>query len=73
MYETSGDQCDWKRNRMWIRFPIEEMKFFFLLCSGVEANLIAALSSATPHAIPSEFSGKWRMEDLCKKSNLIYY
>ena len=50
--------CDCKRDRLWIRFPLEEVtisriSYFKFLRSGL-------VSSATQHLIPADFCGKWR-------------
>ena len=42
---------------MWIRSPLEEVKYFALV-----SRRSAALSSSTQHAMPPEFSGKWGTE-----------
>ena len=64
----SGTRCGCKTDWLWVRSPLEEMKYllkvifpFFALVS----RLSAALSSATQHAtMPPEFSRKWGTECL---------
>ena len=52
-----GTKCDCKRDTLWVRLPLEEIKYLILiLWSGVEAS--TALSSATHHAMLPEFSSK---------------
>ena len=56
-----------KRNRLWIRFPFEKMKyllyniqfFFAVVWTGK-----ARLNSAAEHTMPVEFCGKWGTECL---------
>ena len=61
-----GTKCDCKTDWLWVRSPLEEMKYLFkfifpfhfsiyfsLWCRG------AALGSATQHAMPPEFGRKW--------------
>ena len=62
IYRPVGTRCDCKTNWLWVRSPLEEMKYllkfiFPFLRSGVKAHS-AALSSATQHAIPPEFGRK---------------
>ena len=59
-------KCDCKRDRLFVPFPFEEMKyiFFSFLHSGVDKRQSAALSSVTQHAMPAEFGGKWGTECL---------
>ena len=50
------EMCDCKRDWLWVRVPLEKMKYLFkyifpFLHSGVEAK-------------PPEFSGKWETEYL---------
>ena len=58
-------KCDCRVDWLWARSPLEKMKYLFIfsflrLVSGQSA----ALSSATQHAMPPEFSGKWGTEVL---------
>ena len=50
--------CDCKRGNLWVRFPLEEMKYsiFLFIRSDIES---AQLSSANQHAVPPEFGEKW--------------
>ena len=57
-----GIKCDCKTDSLWVRSPLEEIKYFifpFLWCPGQ-----AALSSATQHAMTREFGRKWGTECL---------
>ena len=60
---------------MWVRSPLEEMKYLFTFifsfiysfwCRGESA----ALSSATQHVMPPEIGGKWGTEYLNNSSPL---
>ena len=56
-----GTTCGCKRYWLWVRSPLEEMKYFFkfifpFLCSGIQAKAL----TTTQHAMPLKFSGKWR-------------
>ena len=59
---AQGHTCDCKRDWPWVRFPLEEI-FFFLFSYfhffALATRQSAALSSATQHAMPSKFGGKW--------------
>ena len=59
--------CNCERGKLWVRFPIEEIKYFYIV-----ALVTAVLSSVTQHAMPSEFGRKWGMElSWWKQCNLI--
>ena len=53
----SGTRCDCKTDWLWVRSPLEEIKYLLKF-------ILAALSSATQHAMPPEFGRKWRTECL---------
>ena len=64
-----GTKCDCKVNWLWVRSPLEEMKYlykfiFSFLRSGRRRVKSTALSSATQHAMPPEFGRKWGTECL---------
>ena len=72
----SGTKCDCKTDWLWVRSPLEEMKYLlkFIFPSGVDTRakkrLSAALSSATQHAMPPEFGRKWGTECLSTRFSL---
>ena len=64
----AGAQSVTTKSTVWVRSPLEEMKYLFtfifsFLRSGVEAKS-AALSSAPQHAMLPELGGKWVTECL---------
>ena len=50
---------------LWIRFPLEEIKHFHFLRSGVGAN--RSVEFTTLHAMPPEFSRKLTLGSMCGK------
>ena len=67
-------KCDCKIDWLWVWSPLEEMKYFhfnlnlYFQFFALVSRQSAALSSATQHAMPTEFSRKWRTECL----NTVY-
>ena len=69
MLRRRGTKCDCKIDWLWVRSPLEEIKYllafiiyfnFFALVSRQSATL----SSATQHAMRPELGGNWGMECL---------
>ena len=60
----SGTKCDCKPDWLWVRSPLEEMKYLLKFIFALVPRLSAALSSATQHAMPPEFGRKWGTECL---------
>ena len=61
----NGTRCDCKTDWLWVRSPLEEMKYllkfiFPFLRFGFEYK--CGVESATQHAMPSEFGRKWGTE-----------
>ena len=54
---------DCKRDRLWVRFQFEEIKYLIFSFHRSDVNLIsrqsAAFCSASQHSMPREFGGKW--------------
>ena len=62
-----GRKCDCKIDCLWVRSPLEEVKYLFTFISSFRRSGVkqsAALSSATQHTMPSELGGKWGTECL---------
>ena len=58
----SGTKCDCKIDWLWVRSPLEEMKYllkFYFHFFALVSRLSAALSSASQYAMPPEFGRKW--------------
>ena len=53
-----------KNDWLWVRFPLEEMKYLYFHFFALVSRQSAALSSATQHAMPPEFGRKWGTECL---------
>ena len=61
-----GIKCDCKTDWLWVRSPLEEMKYLLIYIS-ISSPWCAALSSATQHAMPPESGTKWETECLNTK------
>ena len=64
----SGTNCDCKTDWLWVRSPLEEMKYLlkklYFHFIGLVSRQSTALGSATQHAMPPEFGRKWGTECL---------
>ena len=49
--------CDCKRDWLWVRYLLEQMRYFHFLHFGVEAK--RAVVSAIQRDFLPEFGGKW--------------
>ena len=67
--------CDSKRGRLWIPFPLEEMKYSIFPFSSLPllSRQSAALSSTNQHPMPPEFGGKWERSVLTPGSLCILF
>ena len=50
--------------RLWVRSPLEDMKYLFKFIFALVSRQKVALSFATQCAIPPKFGGKWGTEFL---------
>ena len=55
---TGAQVCDFKRDRLWGRFPIEEIMYLIFSFHRSCNDIKRGLDSATEHTIPREFGGK---------------
>ena len=63
-----GTKCDCKIDWLWVRSPLEEVKYLFtIIFSFLRSGVEAALSSITQHAMLPEFGGKSGTECLNTK------
>ena len=64
-------KCDCKRVWLWVRFPLEKIKYLFKFIFRFAFALVswqsAAFSAATQRAMLSGFGGKWDTECLNSK------
>ena len=66
---TRTQACDCTRDRLWLRFPVEELKYFHFLHSGIVAERDVEFSF-TQHVMAQELGGKWRAECLNSRFSL---
>ena len=55
----SGTRCDYKTDWLWVRSPLEELKY---LVKKKSISSLCCCGSVTQHAMPPEFSRKWGTE-----------
>ena len=70
---TRGQACDCKRDRLWIRFPLEEIKYlmFSFHCSGVEAKCDVDFRHSTRTA--SRIRQEMRNESVLVVTDVLYH
>ena len=61
---VQGHKVCCKRDWLWIRSPLEEVKYLYFHFYALMSKQSVALSSATKHAMPPEFGRKWGTECL---------
>ena len=68
-----GTECDCKIDWLWVRSPVEEIKYsltFIFHFFALVSRQSAALSSASQHAMPQKLGGKWETVCLNTSNNL---
>ena len=58
-------QVPFNCSRLWVQFPIGEMKYLIFSFALVSRQSVA-LSSVTQHAMPLEFGEKWVYSAVCR-------
>ena len=56
--------CNFKRDRLWVRFSLEKMKYLIFLFFARVSKQNPELSFNSQHGMPPEFNGKWEGECL---------